>query len=498
MANEFVARRGLITLGSFTVPYTAVTSNYTVGEDDYVVNATTGSFTITLPTAVGITGKNYFIKNSGTGIITVDGTGSETLDGELTTTLNQYGSVQLISDGTNWIVAGTGSIGNIKNYVTVGLSGSTDVDYFSVKDAVDSITGATSGSTWEVRVYPGLYIEDTITMKSWITVRGGDSISTIVQASNPSNSVFLMADQSMVVDMQVQGSTSSGATAIVYSSSTTPQTNAISYVENVRFGPNYTHAKTVGTGGGNCIMQCSNVKYGGYPFTIGFIVTNDGSGIGRMQLRNVTSTNGGITTTTGLVFAKADQPGCTFIVNGCLLTKSTGAAAGTGFWVENGGSLRLTAVNFQRWATAIYAPNTGSAPSIFGSALNFENNTKDIVVEHPTATGHVEGTDTFLKTEIPLNAPLYEVNTDPRVITVAKKGGDFSSIAAAVDWITGATINSRFLVSVGPGQFFEPQINLAGKPYVSLQGSNIQTTQIIPTGSTQHIINTLYPVYKRM
>ena len=279
MANEFIARRGLITLGSFTVPYTAVTSNYTVGEDDYVVNATTGSFTITLPTAVGVTGKNYFIKNSGSGIITVDGTGSETFDGELSTTLNQYGSVQLISDGTNWIVAGTGTIGNIRNYVTVGLSGSTDVDYFSVKDAVDSISGATSGSTWEVRVYPGLYVEDTITMKSWVTVRGGDSISTIVQASNPSNSVFLMADQSMVIDMQVQGSTASGATAIVYSSSTTPQTNAISYVENVRFGPNYTNAKTVGTGGGNCIMQCSNVKYGGYPFTIGFIVTNDGSGM---------------------------------------------------------------------------------------------------------------------------------------------------------------------------------------------------------------------------
>ena len=73
MANEFVARKGLITLGSFTVPYTAVTSTYTVGENDYVVNATSGTFTITLPTAVGVEGKNYFIKNSGSGLITVDG-----------------------------------------------------------------------------------------------------------------------------------------------------------------------------------------------------------------------------------------------------------------------------------------------------------------------------------------------------------------------------------------------------------------------------------------
>jgi len=287
----------------------------------------------------------------------------------------------------------------------------------------------------------------------------------------------------MIIDMQIQGVTAPSASAVVYSSPTTPQTNAIFYVENVRFGTNYTHAKVVGTSGGNCIMQCSNVKYGGYPFTLGFYVTNDGSGIGRMQLRNVTSTNGGVSTTTGLIFAKADQPGCAFIVNGCLLTKAVGAAAGTGFWVENGGSLRLTAVNFQRWITGIYAPNTGTAPSIFGSALNFENNTTDVLVEHPTATGKIEGTDSFLKTMIPVDAPLYEVNQDPRRITVAKKGGDFTSVSASVAYISGSSETNRFVIDIGPGQFIEKQIDLSNKPYVSMVGSTIQTTQIVASGS---------------
>jgi len=45
------------------------------------------------------------------------------------------------------------SLSNIENYVTVGLSGSS-TDFNSVKAAVDSITGATPNSTWEVRVYP--------------------------------------------------------------------------------------------------------------------------------------------------------------------------------------------------------------------------------------------------------------------------------------------------------------------------------------------------------
>jgi hypothetical protein len=379
------------------------------------------------------------------------------------------------------------SLINVVNLVTVGLTGSTGVDFYSVKDAVDSITGASDTNTFVVKVGPGVFYEDPITMKSYVDVIGESETNTIIQANDPNTSLITGADQSMISDVQIQGCTGTSVAAVVYSSPTTPQLNAIFYVENVRFGANYTHAKTVGTSGGNCIMQCSNVKYGGYPFTLGFYVTNDGSGVGRMQLRNVTSTNGGVTTTSGLIFAKADQPGCAFIVNGCLLTKATGAAAGTGFWVENGGSLRLTAVNFQRWETAIYAPQIGSAPSIDAIALNFENCTTDVNIIHSGATGKIQGTDSYVKTLINIDAPLYEVNQDPRIITVDKKGGDFTSIKSAVDSITGSSSNNRFLVSVGPGRFTEGLIDLTGKPYISVEGSNIITTEVVPISNTQHI-----------
>ena len=380
----------------------------------------------------------------------------------------------------------------VDNLITVGLPGSS-VAYNSIKAAVDSITDASQNNTYTVQVSPGIYIEDTITVPSWVAVKGDSSISTVVSASNPNNSIFIMSDQSMIIDMQIQGSTGTGATAVLYSSATTPQLNAIAYAENIRFGSNYTHAKTLGVPGGNCILQCSNVKYGGATannksFDIGFQVTGSGGGIGRMQLRNVTSTNGGVTGSADQIFALADAPGCTFIVNGCLLTKATGTALGTGFKVYNGGSLRLTSVNFQRWGTAIYAPNTGSAPSIFGSALNFENNTYDILIEHPSASGHLDGADTFLKTVIPINAPIYEVNQDPRIITVGTKGADFTSISASVAYITDSAANNRYVIQVGPGQFTEKEIDLTNKPYVSIVGSSIQTTQIFPSASNQHLI----------
>ncbi|MFY7886308.1 MAG: hypothetical protein ACOVOV_15835, partial [Dolichospermum sp.] len=44
------------------------------------------------------------------------------------------------------------SLTNVVNLVTVGLTGSTNVDYNSIKAAVDSITGATSANTYVVMV----------------------------------------------------------------------------------------------------------------------------------------------------------------------------------------------------------------------------------------------------------------------------------------------------------------------------------------------------------
>lgn len=49
------------------------TTTYTLTADDEVILCN-GTFTVTLPTAVGITGKKYTIKNVGTGVVTIDAT----------------------------------------------------------------------------------------------------------------------------------------------------------------------------------------------------------------------------------------------------------------------------------------------------------------------------------------------------------------------------------------------------------------------------------------
>jgi len=93
-----------VPLSSNYLSYRAITALRTLDATDNVVDCTANTFTVTLPTAVGITGRRYIIKNSGTGVITVAAGGAETIDGEPTYVLAvQYGVVTVLSNGTDWI-----------------------------------------------------------------------------------------------------------------------------------------------------------------------------------------------------------------------------------------------------------------------------------------------------------------------------------------------------------------------------------------------------------
>ena len=92
--------------GSFAAGYVAKTANYTLTIDDRLVNCTANSFTITLPTAVGITGREYIIKNTGSATtITIASTSSQTIDGAIPSTYNvtTLTPLRVVSDGANWV-----------------------------------------------------------------------------------------------------------------------------------------------------------------------------------------------------------------------------------------------------------------------------------------------------------------------------------------------------------------------------------------------------------
>ena len=94
---------GSIQGNGFRQAYLARTTTYTATTSDYLIDCTSGTFTVTLFAASGNAGRIIMVKNSGTGTITVDGNGSETIDGATTYSLSaQYATVQLMCDGSNW------------------------------------------------------------------------------------------------------------------------------------------------------------------------------------------------------------------------------------------------------------------------------------------------------------------------------------------------------------------------------------------------------------
>lgn len=87
-------------------PTTTTTITELSGEVVVLADATSGSLTVNLPTAVSNTAKITVKKiDSSINTVVIDGNSTQTIDGSLTKTIEfQYTSVTLISNGSNWFI----------------------------------------------------------------------------------------------------------------------------------------------------------------------------------------------------------------------------------------------------------------------------------------------------------------------------------------------------------------------------------------------------------
>lgn len=100
-----------VTVNGLNGAFAAKTGAYTLTGTDGTVtaNASTGAFSLTLPTSVGATGRIYTLKkiDSSANVVTVATTSSQTIDGATTRALSlQYDGITVQSDGANWVIIG--------------------------------------------------------------------------------------------------------------------------------------------------------------------------------------------------------------------------------------------------------------------------------------------------------------------------------------------------------------------------------------------------------
>jgi hypothetical protein len=99
------------TTGSLTVGARSTASSVTLAITDQtiLVDSTSAIRTITLPTAVSISGRIYIVKDwkgqASTHNITIATTSAQTIDGAATVVMStNFQTVRVISDGSNWSV----------------------------------------------------------------------------------------------------------------------------------------------------------------------------------------------------------------------------------------------------------------------------------------------------------------------------------------------------------------------------------------------------------
>lgn len=91
--------------GAATTPYRAITAATTILATDYTIHATSGGpFTQPLPTAVGISGRVYVVRNDSGGIITLDPAAAELIDGTPTVGVANGAAARIQSTGAGWIL----------------------------------------------------------------------------------------------------------------------------------------------------------------------------------------------------------------------------------------------------------------------------------------------------------------------------------------------------------------------------------------------------------
>ena len=113
--------------------YAQKTANYTATTNDYIVEITANDVEITAYTAVGNTGKELTIKNTGSGLGKLLFNGAETADGRDKILLGTNQSVIIAADGTNWTIV---NFNEAHETTTVNVdTGTVILDSFSCTDS---------------------------------------------------------------------------------------------------------------------------------------------------------------------------------------------------------------------------------------------------------------------------------------------------------------------------------------------------------------------------
>lgn len=216
-----------------------------------------------------------------------------------------------------------------------------------------------------------------------------------------------------------------------------------------------THPVTVTNGLFRTYIGFAADNYNGQTLFVGVQVESDPEMSPRHYLRPVP-------------YALSLRPGA--VISGAVLTQPTlkllNPGSGRALYAQAGGANAVRGVNAAAVAAAVVGINTGNGPGGYFSSGGSEALKVD-------GGASIDGDLTV--------SGVIQSQGYQNVVVVAKSGGDYTSIQAALDGITDNNQYNRYLVWVAPGLYVE---TVKTKPYVAIQGSGAGVTVILSTISS--------------
>ena len=297
-----------------------------------------------------------------------------------------------------------GDPGQFENQLFVNTVPETG-QFGSIKDAVDSITDASLSKPYVVYVGPGQFVEDTITMKPFVSIQGLDRNTSNIITDSPSKDLIIGTNDSSISNVTLSGSTDTG--------------KALIKITSTMAGGVFTVAESL-FGNGDQFVLLDSVNFAQITVhdcfstsmsnpTNAFHAT--GAGISVVAIISFNGVFGPGVSWTNVFLA--DRPTSQFILFGVGLM-SAGGVATNGIHLINGAKVSTQGVAFLSGVLrAVYVENVGVAPTIQIASLTVLGATDDIFIEHPGATGFINGAFTKSKVIVDDAASISITHSDP-------------------------------------------------------------------------------------
>lgn len=369
---------------------------------------------------------------------------------------SKYSKRQVV-DGSPFFVANVDT-----NVIKVAKNGG---DKASVLDALIAVDSPGINNRYVIVVSNGVYVETgTLNIPPYVTIMGSGIETTMIKASG--NFDLFNIGASASINYMTIAETPSGYWA-------TKQVDADdSAIRDVVF------------------RDCAQCAWVGSPTAAGVI-----SSVSRCFIVG-TVTNGIVvndTSASGSVDVRCDvdslivNASCSGTLAAVIGTKAAlhinlsqcySNSTGTFFNVSAGGKGVCGSSQIGKWATGFSCVDSDAGALLQINDTMFGSTTTHINITNTLCAGYLcAGYTEYTKVIIPKSAPFFIVGNDQRVITVASKGGNFTSVVAALASITDNSPTSRYTIEVGPGIFVETQIVL--KEYVTIKGTFRTQTIIV-------------------